>query len=102
MFIKKLRSSIRFYINYYKLNIITKKNKYLILLIKEIIVRIISYKIIIKLNIYKAFNRIRISILKDKDLLLFYILISNFILRVKPYSSFSYTSPTIYSLEVLV
>ena len=78
MFIKKLRSSIRLYINYYKLNIIIKKNKYFILLIKEIIVRIISYKIIIKLDIRKAFNRIRISILEDKDLLLFYILISNF------------------------
>ena len=78
MFIKKLRSSIYLCINYYKLNIITKKDRYLILLIKETITRIIGYKIITKLNIYKAFNRIRISILKDKDLLLFYILISNF------------------------
>ena len=78
MFIKKLRRGIYFYINYYKLNIITKKNKYLILLIKETITRIIGYKIITKLNIYKAFNRIRISTLEDEDLLLFYILISNF------------------------
>ena len=78
MFVKKLRRSIRFYIDYCKLNVITKKNRYLIPLIKEIIVRIIGYKIIIKLNIRKAFNRIRISTLKDKDLLLFYILISNF------------------------
>ena len=78
MFVKKLRRGIRLYINYYKLNIITKKDKYLILLIEETIVRIIGYKIITKLNIYKAFNRIRISILKDKDLLLFYIPISNF------------------------
>ena len=78
MFIKKLRSSIRLYINYYKLNIITKKDKYLILLIKETITRIIGCKIITKLDIRKAFNRIRISILKDEDLLLFYIPISNF------------------------
>ena len=56
MFVKKLRRGIRLYIDYYKLNVITKKDKYLILLIKETIVRIIGYKIITKLNIYKAFN----------------------------------------------
>ena len=78
MFIKKLRRGIYLYINYYKLNVITKKDRYLIPLIKETIARIIGYKIITKLNIYKAFNRIRISILKDEDLLLFCILISNF------------------------
>ena len=78
MFIKKLRSSIRLCINYYKLNTITKKDRYPILLIKETITKIIGYKIITKLDIYKAFNRIRISILIDKDLLLFYVLISNF------------------------
>ena len=78
MFIKKLRRSIYLYIDYRKLNTIIKKDRYLILLIKETIVRIIGYKIITKLNIYKAFNRIRISTLEDEDLLLFYILISNF------------------------
>ena len=78
MFVKKLRGGIRLYIDYRKLNAITKKDRYLIPLIKEIIARIVGYKIITKLNIYKAFNRIRISTLKDKDLLLFYILISNF------------------------
>ena len=78
IFIKKLRSSIYLYINYYKLNSITKKDKYLILLIKETITKIIGYKIIIKLNIYKAFNRIRINTLEDKDLLIIYIPIKNF------------------------
>ena len=78
MFVKKLRGGICFCINYCKLNIITKKDRYLIPLIKETIARIIGYKIIIKLDIRKAFNWIRISILKDEDLLLFYILISNF------------------------
>ena len=82
MFIKKLRSSIRLYIDYKKLNIITKKDKYLILLIKETITRIVGYKIIIKLNIRKVFNRIRIATLEDKELLTFYILIRNFKLRV--------------------
>ena len=78
MFVKKLRGSIRLCIDYCKLNTITKKDRYLILLIEETIVRIVGYKIIIKLNIRKVFNRIRITTLEDKELLTFYILISNF------------------------
>ena len=82
MFIKKLSSSIRLCIDYRKLNTITKKDRYLILLIKETIVRIVGCKIITKLNIRKAFNRIRIKKLEDKDLLTFCILIKNFKLKV--------------------
>ena len=78
MFVKKLRGSIRLCIDYCKLNTITKKDRYLILLIKETIARIVGYKIITKLDIQKAFNRIRITTLEDKELLTFYILISNF------------------------
>ena len=78
MFVKKLRGGIRLYIDYRKLNAITKKDRYPILLIKETIARIIGYKIITKLNIRKAFNRIRISTLEDEDLLLFCTPISNF------------------------
>ena len=78
MFVKKLRGGIRLCIDYQKLNAITKKDRYLIPLIKETIARIIGYKIITKLNIRKAFNRIRISTLEDEDLLLFYTPISNF------------------------
>jgi hypothetical protein len=51
MFIKKLRKKIRFCINYYLFNTITKKDCYLILLIKKTIANITGYKIIIKLNI---------------------------------------------------
>ena len=78
MFVKKLRGSIRLCIDYCKLNAITKKDKYLILLIEETIARIVGYKIITKLDIRKVFNRIRIATLEDKELLTFYILISNF------------------------
>ena len=82
MFIKKLRGSIRLCIDYKKLNTITKKDKYLILLIKETIARIIGYKIITKLNIRKVFNRIRIATLEDEELLTFCIPIRNFKLKV--------------------
>jgi hypothetical protein len=51
MFIKKLRKRIRLCINYRLFNIITKKDCYLILLIKKTIANIAGCKIIIKLNI---------------------------------------------------
>jgi hypothetical protein len=51
MFIKKPKEKIRFYINYRLFNTIIKKDCYLILLIKETIANIASYKIITKLNI---------------------------------------------------
>jgi hypothetical protein len=51
MFVKKLGEEIRLYINYRLFNIITKKDCYLILLIKEIIANIVGCRIITKLNI---------------------------------------------------
>jgi hypothetical protein len=51
MFIKKLKGEIRLCINYRLFNTITKKDCYLILLIKETITNIAGYKIITKLNI---------------------------------------------------
>jgi hypothetical protein len=51
MFIKKPEERIHLYINYCLFNIITKKDCYLISLIKETIANIASYKIITKLNI---------------------------------------------------
>jgi hypothetical protein len=78
MFIKKLRGGIRLCINYCLLNIITKKDCYLILLIKETMANIVGYKIITKLDIWKAFNKIRIIILENKDLLTFCTLFSNY------------------------
>jgi hypothetical protein len=76
--VKKLGERIRLCINYRLLNIIIKKNRYLILLIKETMANIAGYKIITKLDIWKAFNRIRIVTLEDKDLLTFYTLLSNY------------------------
>jgi hypothetical protein len=71
MFVKKLGEGIRLYINYRLFNIIIKKYCYLILLIKKTMANIAGYKIIIKLNIWKAFNKIRIITPKNKDLLTF-------------------------------
>jgi hypothetical protein len=78
MFIKKPEERIHLYINYRLFNTITKKDCYLILLIKETIANIAGYKIITKLNIWKAFNKISIITPKDKDLLTFYIPLDNY------------------------
>jgi hypothetical protein len=78
MFIKKLEKGIRLCINYRLFNVITKKDCYLILLIKETMANIAGYKIITKLNIRKVFNKIRITTSKNKDLLTFCIPFSNY------------------------
>jgi hypothetical protein len=51
MFIKKLGEEIRLCIDYRLFNAITKKDCYLILLIKETMTNIASYRIITKLDI---------------------------------------------------
>jgi hypothetical protein len=86
MFVKKLKREIRLCINYRLFNIITKKDYYLILLIKETIANIVIYRIITKLNIWKAFNKIRIITLKDKDLLTFCIPLNNYKPKVLQFS----------------
>jgi hypothetical protein len=78
MFVKKPGGRIRLCIDYCLFNAITKKDCYLILLIKKTMANIAGYRIITKLDIWKAFNRIRIVTLEDEDLLTFYILLSNY------------------------
>jgi hypothetical protein len=82
MFVKKPEGGIRLCIDYHLLNTITKKDRYLILLIKETMVNIAGYRIMTKLDIRKVFNRIRIVTLKDKDLLTFYAPLSNYKAKV--------------------
>jgi hypothetical protein len=55
LFIKKPNSSLYFYINYRKLNELTKKDYYFLFLLDKILVRINKTKIFIKLNIRQAF-----------------------------------------------
>jgi hypothetical protein len=51
MFVKKPEEGIRLCINYRLFNAITKKDYYLILLIKETMANIAGYRIITKLDI---------------------------------------------------
>ena len=52
---------IRIYYNYRGLNIVTIKNRYLLLLVREILDALYSAKYFTKLNVITAFNRIRIA-----------------------------------------
>ena len=59
LFIKKPNKELRFCVDYKKLNAITKKNRYFIPLIDEVLIKIQDYKYLIKLNIIAAFNKLQ-------------------------------------------
>ena len=59
LFIKKLNERLRFCVNYKKLNVIIKRNRYFILLIDEILIRIQGCKYFIRLNIITVFTKLR-------------------------------------------
>ena len=61
LFATKFNNNLRFCVNYKKLNIITKRNKYPIPLIKKTLTKIIDFKYLTKLNIIVAFNKLRIN-----------------------------------------
>jgi hypothetical protein len=86
MFIKKPEREIHLCINYRLFNTITKKDCYLILLIKKTIANIASCKIMTKLNIQKPFNKIRIITSEDKDLLTFCTPLSTYKPKVLQFS----------------
>ena len=60
LFVKKPSGGLRFYIDYRKLNALTRKDRYPLPLIDETLARISSAKIFTKLDIRQAFYRIRI------------------------------------------
>jgi hypothetical protein len=94
MFVKKLGEEIRLCIDYRLLNAITKKDCYLISLIEETMANIASCRIITKLDIRKAFNRIRITTPEDEDLLMFCIPLNNYKSKVLQFGLIN--SPAIF------
>jgi len=71
MFVRKPGGGVRLCIDYRQLNEITRKDRYPIPLIEETMANVAGSKIMTKLDIRKAFNRIRIATPKDEDLLTF-------------------------------
>ena len=62
LFAMKVNENLRFCVNYRKLNVIIKRNRYFLSLIKEIIEKIIECKHFIKLNIIAVFNKFRMHL----------------------------------------
>ncbi len=58
LFAFKANEDLQFCMNYQKLNVIFKRNKYFLLLIDEIIDKIVSCKHLTRLNIISAFNKL--------------------------------------------
>ncbi len=58
LFILKANEDLRFCMNYWKLNVIFKRNKYSLSLINEIIDKIVNCKHLTRLNIISAFNKL--------------------------------------------
>jgi hypothetical protein len=77
LFVKKPGGGIRLCFDYRKLNAITKKDRYPLPLIDETMANIAGCEIMTKLDIRKAFNRIRIAE-DSEDLLTFCTPIGNF------------------------
>ncbi len=61
LFVKKANGSLRFCVDYRKLNKITKKDRYPLPLVTETLQRLSKAKIFTKLDIRQAFHRIRID-----------------------------------------
>ncbi len=70
LFVKKKDDSLCFCVNYWKLNALIKRDRYLILLINEVLARIQDSKYLTQLNIIAAFNKLRMS-LKSENLTTF-------------------------------
>jgi len=70
LFVKKPNGGLCFYINYCKLNNMTRKNHYLLPLLDETLAWISKAKVFIKLDICQAFHWIKID-LGSKDLTTF-------------------------------
>ena len=62
LFVRKPGGGLRFCVDYRKLNDITIKNRYLLLLIKETLDRLFKAVVYTKLDVIAAFNRLRIAL----------------------------------------
>jgi hypothetical protein len=61
LFVKKANGSLRFYVDYWKLNSLTYNDLYPILRIDKLLGRVLKAKVFTKLDIRQAFNRIRMD-----------------------------------------
>ena len=72
LFALKANKDLQFCVNYWKLNIIFKRNKYSLSLINEIIDKIVNCKHLTRLNIISTFNKLWMH-LNSKNYIIFII-----------------------------
>jgi hypothetical protein len=77
IFVRKPGGRVRLCVNYRKLNAITKRDRYVLLLIDDIITLLSGCQIMTRLNIRHAFNRIRIR-QNNEELIIFATPIGNY------------------------
>ncbi len=70
LFVLKANEDLWFCVNYWKLNVIFKRNRYSLSLINEIIDKIMSCKHLTRLNIISAFNKLQMH-LNNKNYIIF-------------------------------
>ena len=93
LFAEKSNEELRFYVDYKKLNVIIKRNRYFISLINEILTKIQDYKYLTRLNIITVFNKLRMHS-NNENFIIFVISLETYKYRVL---SFELTNePTIY------
>ena len=71
LFAKKFDDDLKFCVDFKKPNEITKKNGYFIFLITDFMIRLFKIKFLMKINIRHAFNRIKITIELNRNLIIF-------------------------------
>jgi hypothetical protein len=71
MFMKKTNESLRFCVDYRKLNQLTKKNKYFLSFIDETLAHLEKVKYFTILDIRQTFHRIKIADAESKNLIIF-------------------------------
>ena len=81
LFAMIINEDLRFCVDYQKFNVMTKRNRYFLFLIKEIIEKIIECKHFIKLNIIAVFNKFRMHF-NNKDYMIFITILIAYEYRV--------------------
>ncbi len=79
LFTLKINDDLRFCVNYWKLNVIIKRNRYSLLLIDEMIDKIVDCKHLTWLNIIFAFNKLHMHLNSENYTI--------FIIALKAYKS---------------
>ena len=93
LFAEKSNEGLRFCVDYRKLNVIIKRNRYLISLINEVLIRIQDCKYFTRLNIIAAFNKLRMHS-NNENFIIFVISLETYKYRVLSFGLIN--EPAIY------